>query len=105
MLLKHVLFLFVLSILSSPILTVAGLLYVEHVSMTDSVYTKYGFPYWWLIHVSETFGGVTDIWSFEASNFVKDMMLFFLLSLGFGILVLLSKQRTTLATKMKSKSD
>jgi len=86
-------------------LTVAGLLYIERVSIIDFAATKYGFPYWWLIHVYVTFAGKTDIWSFEASNFIKDMILFFLLSLGFGILILLLKQRLTLTTKMKSEND
>lgn len=40
-----------------------------------TVYTKYGFPYWWLMHVSVTIAGVTDIWRFETSNLVKDMVL------------------------------
>jgi len=103
MLLKHVLLLLILSILSSMTLTVAGLLYVEHVNMVDSVYTKYGFPYWWLMHVGVTIAGVTDVWRFEASNLVKDAALFFLLSLGSWFLVLVSKERMTLATKTKSK--
>jgi len=101
--LKHVLLLLILSILSSMTLTVAGLLYIEHVNMIDSVYTKYGFPYWWVIHVDETIAGVTDIWRFETSNLAKDVALFFLLSLGFWFLILLSKQRTTQTTKTKSK--
>jgi len=104
MLLKQVLLLLILSILSSMALTVAGLLYIEHVNMTDSVYTKYGFPYWWLIHVDVTFAGLTDIWHFETSNLVKDTALFFLLSLGFWSLILLSKQKMTLKTKKKSKN-
>jgi len=103
MLLKHVLLLLILSILSSMTLTVAGLLYVEHVNMVDSVYTKYGFPYWWLIHIGVTIAGVTDVWRFDTSNLVKDMVLFFLLSLGSWLLILLSKQRMTLTTKTKSK--
>jgi len=86
------------------ILTTAGLLYIEHVNMTDSVYTQYGFPYWWLIHVSVTFAGVTDIWHFETSNLVKDVVLFFLLSLGGWLLIFLSKQRMTPTTKTKSKN-
>jgi len=105
MLLKHVLVLLILSILSSMTLTLAGLLYIEEVYMIDFAATKYGFPYWWLIHIHVTFAGKTDIWRFETSNFIKDMILFFLLSLGFGILVLLSKQRMTLTTKMKRKND
>jgi len=106
MALKYVLLLLILSFsLSSSIaLTIIGLLHVEHVNMIDSVDTKYGFPYWWLMHVSETIAGRTDIWRLETSNLVKDMMLFFLLSLGFlcVIVILLSKQRMILRTKIKN---
>ncbi len=101
--LKQVLLLLILSLLSSMTLTFGGLLYAEHVDMTDSVYTKYGFPYWWLVNFSVTIAGKTDIWHFETSNLVKDMVLFFLLSLGFWFVILLTKRRMTLRTKMKGK--
>ena len=104
MFLKRLVLLLILSILSSMALTVAGLLYVEHVNMTDSVYTNYGFPYWWLTHVGVTLAGPTDTWWFEKSNLVKDMILFFLLSLGFWFLILLSKERMT-HTITKSKKQ
>ena len=93
--LKHVLLLLILSILTSFALTALGLLYTEHVSITDSQYTKYGFPYWWIIHVTETFAGRTDIWQQDTSNLLKNIALFFTLSLGLGYLILLSTQRTT----------
>jgi len=106
MLLKYVLFLLILSLsLSSSVaLTIVGLLHMEHVSMIDSVYTKYGFPYWWLMHVGVTIAGRADVWRLETSNLVKDMVLFFLLNLGFWsvIVILLSKQRMVLRTNRHS---
>ena len=93
--LKHVLLLLILSVLTSITLTALGLLYTEHVSITDSQYTKYGFPYWWIIHVTETIAGRTDIWQHETSNLLKNIALFFTLSLGLGYLILPSAQKTT----------
>jgi len=102
--LKHVLLLLILSFLSSITLTTAGLLHVEGVNMLDFVASKYGFPYWWLIHVHVTIAGKTDIWCLETANLTKDIILFFLLSLGFWFLILFSKQRMTLRTKIKGKA-
>jgi len=93
MLSKYVLLLLILSLLSSVALTIGSLLYTEHINMVDFVATKYGFPYWWLMHIRVTIAGITDIWRFERTNLVKDMALFFLLSLGFWFVILLSKQR------------
>ena len=103
MLLKHVLFLLILSILSSMILTGGSLLYTQTIEMIDFAATRYGFPYWWFEHVYVTFAGRTDIWRFETSNLVKDMVLFFLLSLGFWFIIPLSKQRMAPRTRMKIK--
>jgi len=102
---KYVLLLLVLSLsLSFSIaLTVVGLLHVRGIQMIDYSAAEYGFPYSWLIHIGVTIAGRTDIWRFEPSNLVKDMMLFFLLSLGFWFLILLSIERMTLTAKTKSK--
>jgi hypothetical protein len=100
--LEHVLLILLLSALSSIALTALGLLYTEHVSMMDSVYTKYGFPYWWIVHVTVTFAGAANIWHYETPNLAKDVALFFLLSLGIGFLILFSKQRKTQTTKEQS---
>jgi len=94
MLPKYVLLLLILSLLSSMTLTAVGLLYIEHINMVDFVATKHGFPHWWLMHIRETFAGITDNWQFEKSNLVKNIALFFLLSLGFWFAILLSKQRS-----------
>jgi len=105
MLRKYVLLLLVLSLsLSSSIaLTVVGLLYVRRIQMIDYSAAEFGFPYSWLIHIGVTIAGRTDIWRFEPSNLVKDMILFFLLSFGLWFLILLSIERMT-HTKREVKS-
>jgi hypothetical protein len=70
--------------------------------MMDSVYIKYGFPYRWVTHVTLTFAGAADIWHYETLNLAKDVILFFLLSLGIGFLILLSRQRTTQTTETQA---
>ena len=97
MLYKRVLLIFFLSLLSSVVLTVIGLLYIEHINMADFAATRYGFPYWWLMHITVTIAGSTDIWRSETLNLVKDIVLFFLLSLGLWSVILLLKhdQRTS----------
>lgn len=93
--LRHILLLLILSFPTSVALTALGLLHTEHVSITDSQYTKYGFPYWWIVHVTVTIAGPTDIWQHETSNLLRNIALFFTLSLGLGYLILLLTQRTT----------
>ena len=102
MLPKYALLLLVLSLSCSVALTVVGLLYVRGISMIDYSAVKYGFPYSWLTHIGVTIAGRTDIWRFEPSSMVKDMVLFFLLSLGFWFLVLFFKERMTLTAEARS---
>jgi len=104
MLLKHVLLLLALSLLSNMTLTVAGLLYIEAVNMVDFVASRYGFPFWWLTHVTVTFAGATDLWHYEVSNLLKDIGLFFFFSLGFWGIVLLLKQRILTRTEIKRRA-
>jgi len=86
------------------ILTVVGLLYIEAVNIVDFVASRYGFPFWWLMHVMVTFAGITDIWYYDVPNLLKDIVLFFFFSLGFWFVVLLLKQRMTTRTEIKRRT-
>ena len=99
---KRVLVLLILSISSSMILTAGSLLHKQTVEMQDFVVDRYGFPYWWFEHVYVTFEGKTHYSHIEMSNLAKDIVLYLLVSLGIWFIILLSKQRRTQSTKMKT---
>jgi len=92
MIARQFLLLLAISVLSTLILTAGGLTNREPIRHMDFVADRFGFPYWWVEHVSVTFAGVTDYWHFEITNLVKNIILFFLLTFGCGLAVLLLKQ-------------
>lgn len=79
---KNALLLLVLSVLSSLILSAASLLYHETVQMTDFSAVRYGFPCYYVEHVLVNFAGPTNRFVFIGLNFVVDMNMCFLVSLG-----------------------
>jgi hypothetical protein len=88
---KRVLLMLVISALSSAVLAGASLLCEQKIAMQDYEAIRYGFPYSWLEHVTVNFAGMTDSWFLETSNLIKNMVLYFLLSLDFLLAVFLVK--------------
>jgi hypothetical protein len=89
---KRIILLLAFSILISLSLTIVGLLNYELIRYADFWADRFGFPYWWVEHVLETFAGPKDYWHLEVANLVKNIILYFLLSFGSGFAILVFKQ-------------
>jgi hypothetical protein len=94
MMVRNVLLTLVLSVLTSLALTAASLLHQEGMQMIDYSAVRYGFPCYYLEHVTMTLVGITNRWFFIGQNLVLDIDLYFLLSLGLwsAILLILSNR-------------
>jgi hypothetical protein len=82
-----------ISILSTLVLAVCGLLCQQRISMVDYEAVQYGFPYRWLEHVLVTFAGRADYFRVDTANLIRNIALYFVLSLSFCIGIFLVKQR------------
>ena len=74
---KSVLFLLIVAALVSVLVMVGGLLYQQPLRYADYEADRFGFPYYWIEHVTATFAGRTDFWNIAVWNFVVDFILFF----------------------------
>ena len=90
---KRVLALVVLAFLSGSILTTLGLLKFEAIRMADFSADRFGFPYWWVEHVTDTFAGPADYWHVEMPSLAENIALYFLLGLGFWFAIPVWRRR------------
>jgi hypothetical protein len=86
---RNVLFALVLSVLTSLALAAVSLLYQESVQMIDYSAVRYGFPCYYIEHVTVTFAGITNRWFFIGQNLALDIDLYFLIGLGLWSAILL----------------
>jgi hypothetical protein len=93
MMFKSVLLIFVLSALSSLVLSAVSLLHQEAVQMTDYSAARFGFPCYYIEYVSQTFSGPTSRWYFTGENLVTDVNLYFIISLGLWSAILLIRNK------------
>jgi hypothetical protein len=91
----------VLSFLSGSVLTALSLVRSDAIRMADFSADRFGFPYWWVEHVSVTFAGPADYWSTEPASFARNLASYFLLAFGFWAVIFLIKKRKTNAMSAK----
>jgi hypothetical protein len=68
--------------LISVIIAVGSLLYRQATKYEDFEADRFGFPYYWIVHVKATFAGPADYWNIETSNLAMNIVLFFLASIA-----------------------
>jgi hypothetical protein len=93
MIAKSVLLLLILSVCGGLILSAVSLLNKETVQMEDFAAVRYGFPYYYVEHMLVSFSGSVDRWAFSGVNFVVNVGLYFLLSVGVWSAILLLRNR------------
>jgi hypothetical protein len=90
---KRIVLLLIAAGLVSVFIAVGGLLYRQAIRYADFGADRFGFPYYWIEHVKETFAGRADYWSIETSNLAMNIVLFFLVSIAVLSLPLVWKER------------
>jgi hypothetical protein len=90
---KHIALLLIVAALISVLITVGSLLYRQVIRYADFEADRFGFPYYWIEHVKETFSGRTDRWNVEPSNLAMNIALFFVVSFAVLSLSLAWKPR------------
>jgi hypothetical protein len=92
---KRIAFLLIAATFASVFVTVGCLLYRQVIERSDYRVERFGFPYYWMEHVTVTFSGQTDYWTISTSNLVMNVVLFLLVGIAALclILVLNSKKK------------
>ena len=88
---KRVASLLIAAAFVSALITVGCLLYRQVIEGTDYRADRFGFPYYWIEHVTVTFSGRTDHWNISTSNLVINVVLFFMVSIAALCLTLILK--------------
>ena len=74
---KRIVLLLIAASLVSVLIAVVSLLYREAIMYADFEADRFGFPYYWIEHVTDTYAGRTDFWNIAVWNFAVDFILFF----------------------------
>jgi hypothetical protein len=90
---KRIVLLLIAASLVSVVIAVVSLLYRQAIRYADFEADRFGFPYYWIEHVKETFAGRADYWRIETSNLSMNIVLFFLVSIAVLFLRLVWKSR------------
>ncbi len=90
---KLAVLLFVVPALTSLLITVGSLLFLQTVDYADFGADRFGFPYYWVEHVYVTFAGPADNWNVLKENFVVNVALFYAASFAVLCLALVLKSR------------
>jgi hypothetical protein len=90
---KRIVFLLVVAAMVSVLITVGSLLHSQAVEYSDYRTDRFGFPYYWIEHVTMTFAGRTDYWNIATSNLAMNIVLFFIISFGALCLTLVWKSK------------
>ena len=86
-------FLLIAATFASVLITVGSLLYRQVVEMSDYRAERFGFPYYWMEHVTVTFSGRTDYWNISTSNLIMNVVLFFMVDIATLCLILVLKSK------------
>ena len=73
---RTIVFLLIATALVSVLVVAVGLLHRQRLEYADYEADQFGFPYYWIEHVTATFAGRTDSWNMEVWNFAVDFILF-----------------------------
>jgi hypothetical protein len=79
---KRIVLILIAASLISAVIAVGNLLYRQAIKYADSEADRFGFPYYWIVHVKATFAGPADYWNIETSNLAMNIVLFFLVSIA-----------------------
>jgi hypothetical protein len=90
---KRIVFLVVAAAFVSVLITVGSLLYRQVIESSDYRADRFGFPHYWIEHVTVTFSGRTDYWNISTSNLVMNVVLFFTVSIAAMCLTLIFKSK------------
>jgi len=90
---RRIVFLLVAAAFVSVLITVGSLLYSQAIRHEDYWADRFGFPYYWMEHVTVTFSGRTDYWNISTSNLAMNVVLFFTVSIVAMCLTLIFKSR------------
>jgi len=81
---------------ASVLITVGSLLYRQVIESSDYRADRFGFPYYWIEHVTVTFSGRTDYWNISTSNLAINVALLFTVSSVAMSLTLIFKSKRSL---------
>ena len=90
---KHIVFLLVAAAFVSVFITVGSLLYRQVIEGSDYRADRFGFPYYWIEHVTVTFSGRTDYWNISTSNLAMNVVLLYTVSIAALCLTLIFKSK------------
>ena len=90
---KRIVFLLVAAAFVSVPITAGSLLYRQVIESSDYRVERFGFPYYWMEHVTVTFSGRTDYWTISTSNLVMNLVLFFMVGIAALCLILILKSK------------
>jgi len=90
---KRIVFLLVGAAFISVLITVGSLLYRQVIEGSDYRADRFGFPYYWIEHVTVTFSGRTDYWNISTSNLAMNVVLLFTFSIAAMCLTLIFKSK------------
>jgi hypothetical protein len=90
---KRIVFLLVAAAFVSVLITVGSLLYRQVIDGSDYRADRFGFPYYWIEHVTVTFSGRTDYWNISTANLAMNVVLLFTVSIAAMSLTLIFKSR------------
>jgi hypothetical protein len=90
---KRIVLLLVAVAFVSVLITIGSLLYRQPLRYADYEADRFGFPYYWIEHLTSTFAGRTDFWNIEILNFAVDFILFFLVGCVALCLILVWKSK------------
>jgi hypothetical protein len=74
-------------------ITVGCLLYRQVIEGSDYRAERFGFPYYWMEHVTVAFSGRTDYWNISIANLVMNVVLFFMVGIAALCLILILKSK------------
>jgi hypothetical protein len=90
---KRIAFLLIAAAFVSVLITVGSLLYRQVIEGSDYRADRFGFPYYWMEHVTVTFSGRTDYWNISIANLVMNVVLFFMVGIAALCLILILKSK------------
>jgi hypothetical protein len=90
---KRIAFLLIAATFASVFITVGCLLYRQVIESSDYRVERFGFPYYWMEHVTVTFSGRTDYWNISIANLVMNVVLFFMVGIAALCLILILKSK------------
>jgi hypothetical protein len=90
---RRIAFLLIAAALVGLLMTVGSLLCCQAIDYSDYRADRFGFPFYWIEHVTVTFSGRTDYWKISTSNLARNVVLIFAVSIAALCLTLIIKAK------------